>query len=243
MRSLLPSAEGEPDLDVLYAFPATSGRLVRGNFVSAVDGAIEIGGHSGPLGGTGDSRVYSLLRGLADVVLVGAGTARAEGYGPAVLDADRQQRRRAAGQLPVPPIAVVTTTGLAADSPLLDGNDESPRPIVLTTRQAAQDAPDVVRDRAEVEVCGDGTVDLAVALDALERRGLHRVLCEGGPRLLTDLLVADLLDELCLTVAPTLAGPGRARLTDGDGWTAARGLELLSVLEEDGDLLLRYRCR
>jgi riboflavin biosynthesis pyrimidine reductase len=97
-----------------------------------------------------------------------------------------------------------------------------------------------VRQHAELIACGTDGVDLSRALDALAERGLHRVNCEGGPRLITDLIVAGLLDELCLTVSPQLAGPGRARLTAGDEWTDARGVTLASVLEQDGELYLRY---
>lgn len=239
MWTLLPPAAGEPDLESIYAFPA-AGRHVRGNFVSTLDGAIEIGGRSGPLGGPGDHRIFHLLRGLADVVLVGAGTARAEGYGPARIPVDQQHRRRAAGQAPVPPIGVVTRRGLDPASRLLEPVADAPRPLVLTTAVAVDAAPDAVRERAELIACGTDEVDLYRVIDALADRGLHRVNCEGGPRLLTDLVVAGLLDELCLTLSPQLGGPDRARMTAGPGWTEARGFELASVLEQDGELYLRY---
>jgi riboflavin biosynthesis pyrimidine reductase len=89
-------------------------------------------------------------------------------------------------------------------------------------------------------VCGENRVDLPRAVAALVERGLRRVLCEGGPRLLTDLLLADLVDELCLTLSPQLAGPGRAGLTSGAEWPGAEELALSTVLEQDGDLFLRY---
>jgi riboflavin biosynthesis pyrimidine reductase len=241
VRKLLPDVHGEPDLERIYAFPDPgSGRYVRANFVESLDGAIEVGGRSGPLGGAGDKRIFHLLRALADVVLAGAGTVRAEKYGPAKLPADRRRSREQAGQLPVPPMAVVTARGLRSDSSLLAPVDGSPPPIVLTTCEAADRAPDEVRERAEIVACGAGRVDLREALDRLAERGLRRVLCEGGPSLLTGLELAGELDELCLTISPQLAGPERTGLTVGQAWPTPRGLELSTVLEEDGDLFLRY---
>jgi riboflavin biosynthesis pyrimidine reductase len=111
---------------------------------------------------------------------------------------------------------------------------------VLTTSAALADAPPEVRDRAEHVACGADDVDLRLALDALVARGLRRITCEGGPGLLTDLLVAGLLDELCLTVSPQLAGPGRAGMTAGAEWSDTVPLVLGSALEQDGELYLRY---
>jgi riboflavin biosynthesis pyrimidine reductase len=241
VRQLLPATTAEPDLERIYSFPAPgTGTYLRGNFVTSLDGAIEVGGRSGPLGGEGDHQIFHLLRGLADVVLVGAGTARNEGYGPARIPEARRDRRRKAGQLPVPPIAVVTRRGLDADSRLLQPDDDAPRPLVLTTDATVAAAPNAVRDRAEYIACGDDEVDLSRALGVLAERGLRRVICEGGPRLLTDLVVAGLLDELCLTLTPLLAGPGRAGMTAGSEWGGTRGFHLVSALEQDGELYLRY---
>jgi riboflavin biosynthesis pyrimidine reductase len=245
VRSLLPGPTGEPALErhrleQHYALPPAPARHVRANFVTTLDGAIEIDGRSGSLGGDGDTAVFHLLRELTDVVLVGAGTARAEGYGAAVMPDARQGRRLAAGQLPVPPIAVVTGRGIEADLPLLTPVSGAPQPLVLTTAAAAARAPDVVRRRAELVVCGEETVDLARLLDELAARGLYRVLCEGGPALFSDLTRADLVDELCLTLSPTLAGPDHKRLIVGQRWNAAQRLTLAGGLEDNGDLLLRY---
>ncbi len=240
VRSLLPGDAGEPALDELYALPPSPTRHVRANFVVTLDGAIEVDGRSGSLGGDGDGRVFQLLRALTDIVLVGAGTARAEGYGAARIPEARRLQRVAAGQLPVPPIAVVTARGVEPGLELLQPVAGAPRPLVMTSAATAAKAPKEVRERAELVVCGDETVELPRLLDELATRGFYRVLCEGGPRLLTDLLSADVVDELCLTVAPTLAGPGHQLLTSGATWQNARQLMLAGVLEDDGDLLLRY---
>jgi riboflavin biosynthesis pyrimidine reductase len=242
VRTLLPVDVGEPDLESIYSLPpASAGRHLRLNFVTSLDGAIEVEGRSGPLGGPGDRLIFHELRGLTDVVLVGAGTVRAERYGPAALPERRQQARVRAGQRPTPPIAVVTSSGLAPDARLLSGGPGTERPLILTTERLARAAPAPLQERAELVACGDEQVDLAVALDALSERGLNRVLCEGGPSLATKLLAAGHVDELCLTLAPMLAGPNRAGLSSGTSWSTVVALALASVLEQDGDLFLLYR--
>jgi 5-amino-6-(5-phosphoribosylamino)uracil reductase len=78
-------------------------------------------------------------------------------------------------------------------------------------------------------------------LGELARRGLHRVLCEGGPSLFGTLIAADAVDELCLTLAPMLAGGSAGRIARGPAGTPARPLALAGALQADGVLLLRYR--
>src|SRR5207237_703238 len=110
-RALLPQPSDAVDLEAAYAVGdgAPHGRpFARINMISSLDGAIAVNGRSGLLGGAGDRQVFHVLRSLADVILVGAGTARAERYGPARIDPEIQERRRARGQTAVPPIAVVT---------------------------------------------------------------------------------------------------------------------------------------
>jgi riboflavin biosynthesis pyrimidine reductase len=242
VRALLPPTSSEPDLESIYAVPQVDGAQchLRGNFVSSLDGAIEVDGRSGALGGPGDERIFALLRELTDVVLVGAGTARTEGYGPARLPGSRRRTRVAEGQPVVPPIAVVTARGLAPESRLLEPVDGSPPPLVLTTEQVIESADERVRDRADLVACGTTAVDLKAAVQALTERGLRRILCEGGPRLFTDLAALGLVDELCLTLSPQVAGPERARMTSGAAWTTPLGMTLSSVLEQDGELYLRY---
>ena len=78
-------------------------------------------------------------------------------------------------------------------------------------------------------------------LEQLGERGLHRVVCEGGPTLLAQVASAGRLDELCLTVSPQLTGPGHAGLMQGPGWPTSRSLRLTTLLEDDGWLFARYR--
>jgi len=244
VRRLLPRPDEEcheVDLDAAYALPTPLPTVpyVRSNFVVSVDGATEIEGRSGALGGPADLRVFRVLRWLSDVVLVGAGTARAEDYGPVLVPAERRELRAAAGLAPVPPVAVVSRS-LDLD-PRARLFTAAVRPILLTCEAAPARRRRELSAVAEVVICGDTSVDLRAALAALADRGLARVLTEGGPLLHAQLAEAGLLDELCLTVSPTLAGPSHLGVMLGDRWQAPVSLELDHVLVEDDVLFLRYR--
>lgn len=243
MRQLLPFAAGDADLRQAYDVP----RAPRGNrphllvnMVASTDGATVVEGVTAKLGSPGDKRVFFLLRSLADVILVGAQTVRAEGYGPPRLAAEAQARRVARGQAALPRIAVVSGS-LELDWSSRLFTDSSARPLVLAPRSADQTALRHARAVADVVVAGHGVVDLADALAQLSGRGFAIVLCEGGPRLNAGLAEAGLIDELCLTVSPTLVGgENRPGIIGAAHLPGLIGLELLHVLEEDGFLFLRY---
>lgn len=240
MRLLLPggSAGGdEVDLDEMYATPA-AGRWVRANFAASADGAVETGGTSTGVSSAADKRIFSVLRGLCDVVLVGAGTARAEGYGPVRPKPDRRAVRLASGLAEVATIAVVTSDlAMNFDSELFTDTDVLP--ILLTTDKAPADRVQRAENVAEVVVCGEEHVDVGRALDALHDRGHRVVLCEGGPSLFGQLVAAHRLDELCLTSSPLLVGQGHRSLLDSAEFSSVH-LTLAHLLEEDGSLFLRY---
>ncbi len=243
MRMIFPSAGQELDLPALaeaYAYPRE--RWLRANFVSSADGAAYIDGRSGGLSSPGDMQVFGILRVLADVILVGAGTARVEEYKPARRRASLASLR--AGRPASAPIALVTRTlGLNLASPLFADAPPDARTIVITCAASDDDLRAEAAKVADVIVAGEEAVDLAAALRALEQRGLNRVLCEGGPHLLGDLTAAGLLDELCLSLSPTLAGPGASRIIAGQ-LQPARPLALRQVLaEDDGFLFFRYLAR
>src|SRR3954471_6070939 len=86
----------DDDLAAAYAWPAgVAGRAVRrANMVAPIDGGTAVDGTTAGLGSAADQRLFAVLRDLADVLLVGAGTIRAEGYGGIRLDAERLGRRR-----------------------------------------------------------------------------------------------------------------------------------------------------
>jgi riboflavin biosynthesis pyrimidine reductase len=235
------------DLAAAYAYPpgwadkrpGETAAWVRANMVASADGAAASKGISGAISSECDRQVFSVLRGLADVILVGAQTVRVERYGPARASADWAPLR--AGRPPVPPIAIVTgTLDLDLSSPLFTAAPADARTIVLTSEAAPADRRALAAAAADVVIAGSQHVDLAAAIGALADRGLYRVLTEGGPRLLGQLVAADLLDELCLTVSPLLADWDAARITAGAQLAVPRRLRLGHVLEAEGSLFCRY---
>lgn len=220
----------------LYAYPDPLPQRgwVRANFVTSLDGAITgSDGRSGSLSGAADRAVFGILRGLADVVLVGAGTVRAEKYHATKPKPEFLDRRVAAGQKPAPALAIVTRSGdLPYDTDLFDG--ASPTFLITTT------GADLARLREiagadNVIVAGDEAVDPADAVSVLVSLGYGRVLLEGGPRLLADSLVAGRVDELCLTWSPHLVAGYGPRVTRGPEVNlSARPAHLIAA----GDVLL-----
>jgi riboflavin biosynthesis pyrimidine reductase len=241
VRRLFPDAGPVDDDGLAQAYALPPGRSVRVNFVASLDGAVTVEGRSAGLGSPGDKRIFDLLRSLADVVLVGHGTASAEGYGPITPGSRVGRLRTSTGRPATAPIAVVSRrASLDPDSALVTAADS---PTVLVTCEAA-DAPRraVLAGRGvRVLVCGDDDVDLPLALDGLAELGLEQVLCEGGPQLLQAGLAAGVVDEIDLSVAPALVG-GRSRLLHAALPEPAR-LDLRQVLEEDGVLFTRYTLR
>ncbi|BBY54239.1 pyrimidine reductase family protein [Mycobacterium koreense] len=241
------AGDGEPVHDdrlaQLYAYPEAIERSwVRSNFVASLDGAATADGRSGGLGGPGDRYLFAKLRELADVVIVGAGTARAENYGGVHLDATTRQDRSQRGQLEVPPVALVTRSG-RLDTTMRVFGDSEVTPLVLTCTTSVPATADRLGDSAEVLDCSGhdpDAVDLDTALGLLAERDLRRVLTEGGPTLHGTLLQRGLLDELCLTVAPMMVGGQARRITTGPlgGRVAMRCAHLLT--DPAGYLYTRY---
>jgi riboflavin biosynthesis pyrimidine reductase len=240
-----PKAElGDAELERIYAYPAgLTAPWVQVNFVSSTDGAVTVEGHSAGLSSPADKELFRLGRDLADVILVGAGTAHLEGYGGVKRTEVRAARRARLGLSELPPIAVVTRRcSIGPDSPLV--SDTLVPPIVLTCSAAPRERRDALAEAgADVVVTGDHTVDLSRALAALGERGRLRVNCEGGPHLLGELIAEDLVDQLCLTIAPMMVSGDAGRIAVGLLPPSPVALELASVLEHDGQLMLRYRRR
>ncbi|WP_433336395.1 pyrimidine reductase family protein [Spirillospora sp. CA-294931] len=236
MRRLSPAASAV-DLADEYAYPPGR-RWLRANMVSSADGAAVWEGRSGGLAGPADQRLFSLLRGLADVVIVGAGTVRAEGYGPARPGSGWPEGLREGR--PAAPAMAVVSRDLALDfqAPIFT---EAGTPTLLLTCEAADpERMRAAREHAEVVVAGQDAVDFAVALLALEERGHTRLLCEGGPIVLAQIAAAGLLDELCLTLSPRLAAGAAQRVLNGVRLPEPADLRLGGVLEDDDFLFLRY---
>lgn len=180
---------------------------VMANMVSGLDGCAAVRGRVGELSDPIDQRLFRLLRALADVVLVGAETVRAEGYGPVRLGEPERQARVAAGRRPVPRVAVVTRSlALDRDARLFAQAHAEARPVIVTCEQAGSERRAGLSGVADLLVAGDASVDLGQALRLLREEGDEIVLCEGGPALLGQLVEAKLLDELCLTLSAVMGG-------------------------------------
>jgi riboflavin biosynthesis pyrimidine reductase len=245
MRRLSP--EPAPvDVAAAYAYPPLGDRdrpWVRANMVASVDGAAELEGRSGGLGGAADRGLFAVLRGLCDAVVVGAGTVRAEGYGPARPDPSWAALRE--GRPAAPALAIVSgRLDLDFDAPVFTEAAPDAATIVITSGSADPDRLGAARDRAPVIVAGRDRVDLPSAFAELARLGHTRLLCEGGPRLLAQVAAAGMLDELCLTLSPVLAAGGAQRVLNGEplpgGSTEMRLVHVLVDAEDEGFLFLRY---
>jgi len=208
--------------------------------VASADGAASLDGRSGGLSGRADRMVFTVLRSLADLILVGAGTVRAERYRP-VQAAEIWTGLRPIGA-PVPAIAVVTgRLDLDPDCPLLTAAAApGAQTIVITTAAASPDRRATIARRGRVIEAGQDRLDLAAAVSGLRRLGYASILAEGGPTLLGHLADADLIDELCLTTSPVLAAGSAGRIITSPSGPAAR-LSLTHVLHDDGFLFSRYQ--
>ncbi|HEY2831714.1 MAG TPA: dihydrofolate reductase family protein [Sporichthyaceae bacterium] len=243
MRRLAPDG-GELDRAALaraYAYPADPPRgwWLRVNMVATVDGAgVAANGLTRGISSDADRDLFALMRALCDVVIVGTSTANNERYGPVKVRQTDTGLRTAAGQEPIPPIALVSNRlDLDPDAPLFRA--ATARTMVFTTASAPAERRQALAEVAEVIVAGDSIVDPKNVVTALADRGYRRMLCEGGPRWLAALLTAGMLDELCLTVSATLLGGEGSRIVRGGVLDAP--LELAGLLSDGSDLYLRYR--
>ncbi|WP_189939007.1 pyrimidine reductase family protein [Streptomyces aurantiogriseus] len=233
------------ELAEAYAYPEPGpgepAPWLRANMVSTLDGAAQHDGRSQPISNATDMRIFGTLRGLADVVLVGAETVRQEGYRPARARAEFAERREAAGQGPAPAIAIVSAS-LDLDFSLPLFTSPLVPTLVLTGAAAAPDRiATAEKAGARVVIAGDGMgVEPARAVRALAELGHTRLLTEGGPRLLGQLVAAGVLDELCLTVSPLLTAGDAQRIAGGPSVAVPHRFTLVSLLEEGGFLYGRY---
>ncbi|MFE3292454.1 pyrimidine reductase family protein [Rhodococcus sp. NPDC059234] len=225
----------------LHRYPDDlSAPWIRVNFVASIDGAVATNGTSGGLGTPADHRLFTILRELADVVLVGAGTVRAENYGGARTDPAQRDRRRARGQSDTPPIAVVTA-GAHVDPSSRLLTDADVAPLILTCADAPADRRRALADAgARVLELGGSHVETAAIRSALGVLGLHRVLCEGGPSLFGQLLADDAVDELCLTTSPLLVGGASGRISSSPRAMATPMRRAHVLGDDDGTVLTRW---
>ena len=213
---------------------------VMAHMVGGLDGSAAIGGRVGELSTAPDAELFRLMRALADVVLVGSESVRAEGVGVVRLPAGRAAARVAAGRPATPPLAVVSRS-LKLDWSARAFASAPPESRTLVITCAAADPARLAKARqvADVIVAGEERVDPVLALQRLGERGYRVVLCEGGPTWLGELVGAALVDELCLTLSPLMGGDPLPVSIAPPGTPLAR-FALRHVLRAGDTLFLRY---
>lgn len=214
------------------------------NMVASVDGSMTLDGRSGGMSDEGDRRIFSVLRSMADVIMVGAGTARTERYGPARIPAELLELRVERGQSPIPQIAVVSASGqFDPELPMFDPEvaGDGPPPLIITCTKGEANVQRLALP-AETMVAGDNDVDLGHAMTMLAQRGAAIVVSEGGPTLNADMVDQGLLDELCLTISPLAVGGAAGRIIAGTTELSSPvPMELAHVLEMGSVLYTRWR--
>lgn len=242
IAEVFPEARGPLDAETLVAlYPRNPDPTVRVNFVTSIDGAVTVDGRSAGLGGPGDKQIFDVLRMVCDALVVAAGTVRAENYDALRLDAPRRQWRTDHG-LTEFPLMVIVSRALDLDPGQEVFSDAPIRPVVITHSGADAARRAAIAEVADVVAAGAGEVDLAAALTELRGRGVAQVLCEGGPHLVGALTAADLVDEVCLTVSPLLAGGDAGRMATGPPGPV-RPMALRHILTDESMLFLRYARR
>jgi riboflavin biosynthesis pyrimidine reductase len=250
----LPRWDVPAEIARLYGPHGLADECVVANFVESLDGVVAIPGvpRSHAIvsdDSEADRFVLALLRASADVVLVGSGTLAASPTGTWRVDkaypeaAEAFAELRTSRGLPEQPRVAVVTSGISFGSshPVLEAGA-----IVLTTESAAPGVAETAPDTTEVVPVNDGaSVDLRAAIDALRERGHGVIVSEAGPTLFGQLVAAELVDELFLTVSPLLAGhalASRLNLVEGVELLPERRIagRLRSVRANESHLFLRY---
>lgn len=242
MRMILGPDPGH-DLDAAglaraYGWPEPGTPWLRAMMLTTLDGAFAgPDGHSRSISAPADRDVMAECRRLADAVLLGAGTLRAERYSPMRVRDDAVEERRSLGLADAPRLVVVTgSLDLPWDLPALAG-ESTLRPLVVTGAKAAVDDVARAREQVDVEVVDGEHVDPGPLAAALAAHGLHRVVCEGGPTLLARLVGAGVVDEADVTLSPLHVGGGQ--IVTGDPFDAPVPFDLAHVAEDGGFLFTR----
>jgi riboflavin biosynthesis pyrimidine reductase len=241
MRRLVPDPGPTSIAEQLDAYrpwdnpPADRPHLAL-NFAATLDGRASIDGRSGPIGSDTDTAMLAGLRQRFDAVMIGAGTMRVERYRRVISDPAKRERREALGLPGDPLMVIVGSLDLPWDAGLF--TDGGGRVLIFTADQEGE--PPATATPVDVVREAGGRVDMTTAMRHLrEERGVRAVLCEGGPRLHSQLQAAALADELFLTIAPKLVGAGNTILEGA--LPAVTELELAWLVEEESELFARYR--
>ena len=236
------------DVDPMELYPALPRPQPAGrpwlmiNMIASADGAIAVDGTSGALANPADEAVFSAVRACADWIVAAAGTVRAERYGLPRPGPAARRARRAAGRAERPRLAVVSASlDLDLDLPLLaEQRPDDDLPVILTGRAAEPEAVERLEPVAEVVRLASPRPLPAEILAELGRRGAGVVLSEGGPSFNAQLADAGVVDELCLSIAPLLAGGTSPRIVHGSQRTAPLGMSIDHLLEASDTLFVRY---
>jgi len=211
------------------------------NMIASVDGRAAIRARSGGLSAAADRAVFHALRALADAVLVGAGTARSERYGRMIRDPATRRAREQAGRS-AEPLACIVSARLALDATLPLLSEPEARVVIVTASERSLPAVPASVEYVRAAT-PDHALDIPAALRGLhERFGARDVLCEGGPSLNADLFAAGAVDELFLSLAPTVAGgDDPLRIVGPSAALQPVSLELVGAFLVDSFLFLHYR--
>lgn len=247
MRQVFPTLETDLDLVDIVNRDHRAARPDRPwigvNMVTSLDGAVAVDGRSGGLSSEADKEMFRALRQMPDAIIVGAGTARAENYGPVRLSDDIQLARQQRSLSALPRLVVISGR-LQFDASARLFEDETQRPILITTNERAENAPQSLHAVAEIIGCGVNNVDIEKAMKTLREMNIGVALCEGGPTLNAELLNAQMIDEWFLTLSPVLVGGNEMRAIqemNAHGMNAqAIDLPLQRIIEADGMLMTRY---
>ncbi|MFC9973474.1 dihydrofolate reductase family protein [Spirillospora sp. NPDC127200] len=206
-----------------YAYPDTAPWL-RANMIATLDGGIQYKGNTSAIGYEADWQLMQQLRGLADVVIMGAATIREYDEFPS----------------PTPLAIVSRSLDLDFDGPVFTKAQR--KPIVITCKAAPPERLRVAQERAEVMICGTASADVGQALAELAARGFQRMLCEGGPVLLAEVAAAGWLHELCLTLSPMVTAGDAARILNGPVMDVQR-MKLCHAIPDGDYLYLKYQAQ
>jgi len=218
-----------------------TGTGVRANMVASVDGRATVGGRVGSLTGPADQKLLVALRGWCDVLLVGSGTVRAEGYGAIDLPEEIVAIRERRGQMPQPVVAILTASlDLDPSLPLFADARPDTRPWLVTVAGAGRARLDPYAHIVEVAAGPDERPSVEAALEVLRAAGLRRVLSEGGPTVLGHLLGQGLVDQLFVTVSPVVVGGEGIRIVHVSEYEKPVQLTLRDVLGGTNEVFLRY---
>jgi riboflavin biosynthesis pyrimidine reductase len=237
----VPACEPRPAREAVAALrldqPEAARPRVVAAMVASIDGRVQLNGRSVGLGNPADRELFRELRTAADAILVGSRTIEAERYAD-LLD-DHQREERLVRGLSATPLVATVSRRLDVDLTVPLFHEPDTRIIVYTEADG-----DVRGCEADVSIhrFAPGTLNVPAILAHLGgEHGVRGVTCEGGPRLLREVVVQHCLDDLVITIAPLLVG-GDARTTlEGPPLGELVRLDLQAVYRANGHVFLHYR--